>query len=221
MAVKLNSVVPWGRSFEEYVGMFALIEEDLGKKILDCAAGPSSFGAEVNARGGWVIACDPIYAFSAEEIRKRVAEVRDDMMRQVREQMGQFVWEWIRSPQHLEEMRMGAMERFLADFSSDGKRRRYRVMGLPKLGFADATFELALCSHFLFLYSDKLDEAFHLESVGELLRVAGEVRIFPVTGLDGNFSPLLASVRDAFDGELVKVAYEFLKGADQMLVLRR
>src|SRR3954462_6744627 len=119
MAVKLKSVVPWGRSFDEYVRMCALSENDLQRSVLDCAAGPSSFGAEMFGRGGRVVACDPIYEFSAEQIRARVGEVRDDMVRQVRGQMGQFVWKCIRSVEHLEEMRMGAMEKFLADFSLD------------------------------------------------------------------------------------------------------
>src|SRR5436309_11651524 len=107
------------------------------------------------------------------------------MLRQVRGQMGQFVWKYIRSVEHLEEVRMGAMEKFLSDFSSDEARQRYLVRSLPKLDFADGEFDLALCSHFLFLYSERLDEAFHVDSICELLRVAREVRIFPVTEMDG------------------------------------
>src|SRR4051812_19497733 len=125
MAVKLDSIVPWGRSFDEYVRMFALSDEELGRSILDCAAGPSSFAAEMLGLGRRVLACDPIYEFSSDQIRLRVNEVRDDMIAQVREQMGQFVWNYIRSPEHLEEVRMGAMEKFLADFSSDGAPARY------------------------------------------------------------------------------------------------
>jgi hypothetical protein len=221
MAVKLDSIVPWGRSFDEYVGMFALSEGDLQRSILDCAAGPSSFCAQMHERGSRVIACDPIYEFSAEQIRERVAEVRDDMMKQVRRQMEQFVWRSIRSPEHLEEIRMGAMEKFLEDFSRDAGRGRYRVQSLPELEFGDGEFELGLCSHFLFLYSDKLDETFHVDSVRELLRIAREVRIFPVTEMDGRISRHLAAVRREFETELVRVEYEFLKGANQMLVLRR
>src|SRR5882724_3022362 len=158
MPVKLGSIVPWGRSFDEYGRMFALSEEDLSRRILDCAAGPSSFSAEMFGPGQRVISCDPIYEFSAEQIRSRVAAVRDDMIEQVRGQMGQFVWEYIRSPEHLEEVRMGAMEKFLEDFESDGDRKRYRVQSLPELEFGDGEFELALCSHFLFLYSEWLGE---------------------------------------------------------------
>src|SRR2546423_1142253 len=136
MAVKLDSVVPWGRSFDEYVRMFALTEDDLGRSILDCAAGPSSFGAEMFLRGHRVICCDPTYEFSAEQIRARVREVRDDMIRQVRGQLGQFVWEYIHSIEHLEEARMGSLQRFLEDLWAARSRAGYRGLGLPKLQLA-------------------------------------------------------------------------------------
>jgi hypothetical protein len=135
--------------------------------------------------------------------------------------MGQFAWEYIRSVEHLEEVRMGAMEKFLEDFELDGARERYRVGALPRLPFLDGEFELALCSHFLFLYSDWLDEAFHLSSVRELLRVAREVRIFPVTEMDGRASRHLGAVRKVFTTALVGVEYEFLRNANQMLIVRR
>jgi len=220
MPVKLDSVVPWGRSFDEYVRMFALSGEDLRRTILDCAAGPSSFGAEMRERGHRVICTDPIYEFSAEQIRARVAAVRDDMLRQVRGQMGQFVWKYIRSAEHLGEVRMGAMEKFCVDFAADATRERYLVQSLPKLEFVDGEFDLALCSHFLFLYSDKLDEGFHIDSIRELLRVAREVRIFPVTEMDGRPSRHLEKAQAVFETKLVKVDYEFLKDANQMLVVR-
>ena len=57
----------------------------------------------------------------------------------------------------------------------------------------------------MFLYSEWLDEGFHIASVRELLRVAKEVRIFPVTEMDGRPSRHLKKVRAEFRGQLVKV----------------
>jgi hypothetical protein len=37
MPFKLEQVVPWGRSFEEYASMFSLNTNDLKKKFLDVA----------------------------------------------------------------------------------------------------------------------------------------------------------------------------------------
>ncbi len=217
MPVKLETIVPWGRSFDEYVRMFALSEDDLTRSILDCAAGPSSFNAQMHARGHRVISVDPIYAFSCEEIRQRVEVVRATMIDQVRRQPEQFVWDFIRSPEHLEEARLAAMERFLTDFGPE-TRDRYINASLPVLPQGD--FDLALCSHFLFLYSDHLNAEFHIDSIQAMLSAADEVRIFPVTGLAGQKSPHLDLVQRAFQTELRTVPYEFLRGANQMLVVR-
>lgn len=55
MGFTLDQVVPWGRSYEEYLAMFALTEADLHKRILGCGDGPASFNAELTKRGGKVI----------------------------------------------------------------------------------------------------------------------------------------------------------------------
>ena len=59
----LSSVVPWGRSFDEYVRMFALAESDLESRILGCGDGPASFNVEATRRGATVVSCDPLYQF--------------------------------------------------------------------------------------------------------------------------------------------------------------
>jgi hypothetical protein len=72
--MKLNEVIPWGRSVEEYGRMFALSGEDLAGNILGCGDGPASFNAVATALGRRVVSCDPIYAFSAGEIERLVEE---------------------------------------------------------------------------------------------------------------------------------------------------
>jgi hypothetical protein len=52
--------------------MLALTPGDLLGKILECAAGPSSFNAELTAEGHKVTSCDPLYSFTAEAIRARM-----------------------------------------------------------------------------------------------------------------------------------------------------
>lgn len=216
MQVQLDSIVPWGRSFDEYVRMFALSERDLARSIIDCAAGPSSFNAEMHQRGLRVVSVDPIYEFSADQIRSRVQAVRDTMIDQVRQQRERFIWDYIRSPEHLEEMRLGAMELFLRDFGPDS-RDRYIAASLPDV--PGGKFDLALCSHFLFLYSDWLDTNFHVDSIRAMLRAADEVRVFPVTDLAGKPSPHLQPVQEAFSTKLLRVPYEFLRGANETLVV--
>jgi len=118
--------------------------------------------------------------------------------------------------------RASAMQSFLDDFPVGSDEGRYVPAELPNLPFFDATFDLALCSHFLFLYSQQHDAQFHIEAVQELCRVAQEVRIFPLVELDGTISRHLSQVTEAlgaggFTVTIEPVAYEFQKGANQML----
>ena len=49
--MQLDQVVPFGRSFDEYVRMFSLSEADLQCSILSVADGPASFNAEGTEKG--------------------------------------------------------------------------------------------------------------------------------------------------------------------------
>ena len=223
----LDHVVPWGRSYEEYLRMFALSEGDLARTILGCGDGPAAFNAEATRRGARVVSCDPLYRFTRAEIDGRIAATCDTVLEQARRNADQFVWgRGIASVDELGGLRMRAMRVFLDDFDAGGAAGRYVDASLPSLPFADGAFELGLCSHFLFLYSAQFDEAFHRASVRELCRVAAEVRVFPLLALDGTRSPFvetcLADARAAgLDATIERVAYEFQRGGNEMLRLRR
>jgi len=64
MSIRLNEIVPWGRSRAEYALMFRLAESDLTAGVLDCGGGPASFTAELSAESFRAVSVDPIYAFS-------------------------------------------------------------------------------------------------------------------------------------------------------------
>jgi hypothetical protein len=222
MAFSLEKVVPWGRSFEEYHRMFALSDEDLQRRILGCADGPASFNAEASQRGACVVSVDPIYAFSRREIQRRIDETYEEVIAQTRRNQADFVWKNFRTVDELGQARTASMQRFLDDFDAGLRARRYLAGELPSLPFDDGEFDLAVCSHFLFLYSDQLSEAFHVESTTELCRIAGEVRIFPLVSLDGLPSCHVEPVADAArrggrKAQVLTVPYEFQRGANQML----
>ena len=88
----------------------------------------------------------------------------------------------------LGETRMAAMRSFLADYPQGKRDGRYLPESAPHLSFPDASFALALSSHFLFLYSDHLDLTFHIDAITELCRVSRETRIFPLLDLEGAVS---------------------------------
>jgi hypothetical protein len=226
----LNEVIPWGRSLDEYRRMFALTDGDLAGSVLGCSDGPASFNAEATALGRRVVSADPIYAFPADAIGRRVEECYDTVISQVKKDPGGFVWEQFRDPDHLGECRLAAMRRFLADFEHGKREGRYVAASLPDLPFADGRFALALVSHLLFLYSGHLDLGFHIAAFEELLRVAGEVRVFPLLDLDRRWSRHVAPVREhltraGFAVEVVAVQYEFQRAEDhagnRMMRVRR
>jgi hypothetical protein len=222
MPLTLNSVVPWGRSMEEYVAMFALSERELDWKILGCADGPASFNAEMNAQGRRVVSVDPLYQFPGEAIHSRIDATYPTVMEQLDENLDDYVWTRIPSPEALGRLRMTTMEKFLADYCQGKREARYLAGSLPDLPFEDGSFDLALCSHFLFLYSDQLSAEFRCRAIEEMLRVAKESRIFPLLALGGHASPHLEVVCRGLrnsdrDFEIKTVDYEFQRGGNRML----
>ena len=220
--MKLEKIVPWGRNLSEYVAMFMLNGDDLNSKILGCGDGPSSFNTEVDLNDGSVISVDPLYAYSKKEIMQRIDDISEEVMEQVVKNKDDFVWKIISSPGMLYEMRIEAMTEFLMDYNEGKEEGRYIAESLPNLSFEDEQFDLALSSHFLFLYSEHLDEEFHMKSILEMLRVAKEVRIFPLLDLKGKRSVHTESVvkeltLSGYDVSIVKTGYEFQKGGNEML----
>ncbi|WP_218011512.1 hypothetical protein [Azohydromonas lata] len=223
----LTDVIPWGRSLAEYQAMFSLSQEDLNKKrILGCGDGPASFNAEATAQGGRVISADPIYAFSRQQIESRILESYSTIMAQLASHQADYIWDLMQSVENVGRQRMQAMNRFLADYDIGKHQERYVEAALPTLPFESKIFDLALCSHFLFLYSSQVALKAHIEGAREMCRVAAEVRIYPLVAMKGGLSPHLPAVMDALQAEgiqtnLAPVSYRFQKGATQMLVLRR
>lgn len=207
--------------------MFDLDDAALAStKILGVGDGPASFNAEMQERGRRVVSVDPIYVFAPDEIRSRFDATHEKLVSAARENHHLFTWDHIKSPEHMGQARVAAMERFLLDFSAGLREGRYIAAGLPTLPFADGSFDLALCSHLLFLYSEQLSFEFHLQSVIEMARVAREVRIFPLLMLGNAPSPHLTRLWRGLDEaglahEVRRVPYEFQKGGNEMLVVRR
>ena len=223
---QLTDAVPWGRSEQEYRLFFALDELPAGSPILDCAAGPSSFAAERAASGRPVIAADPLYAGSAEEIWARIDGAAAAMAAGLERARERFVWDFSPSIEAHMRHRLRTARRWREDFCATTNSSRYIAGALPHLPFADGAFGVALCSHFLFLYDERWGEAFHHRAVREMLRVAGDVRVFPLLDLHGRpsemVSPVMAALRkQGYALELRRIPYEFQKGGHTMLRIAR
>ncbi|MEO0349236.1 MAG: SAM-dependent methyltransferase [Cyanobacteria bacterium P01_A01_bin.15] len=222
MAVQLDSVVPFGRSFDEYVKMFDLTPAELQGKLLSVADGPASFNAEGTRLGHRITSVDPLYCLSAHQIKQRFDAVVDDIICQVESTPDDWEWSYHYSPSNLRKNREYAIHQFCQDFPDGKSAGRYQQGELPRLDYADNTYDLGLCSHFLFLYSDQVDQIFHLNSICEMLRICQEVRIFPLLTLGLKTSPYVAPVMATLESmgyrcNVQPVAYEFQRNGNKML----
>ncbi|MEL6552264.1 MAG: SAM-dependent methyltransferase [Cyanobacteria bacterium J06621_11] len=220
--MQLDQVVPFGRSLDEYVHMFSLSETDLQKSILSVADGPASFNAEGTAKGYKIQSCDPLYVFGADEIRDRFYAVRDDIINQIENTRDSWVWSYHTSPTALKAHRTEVTERFCADYESGKQAGRYTAASLPQLPYSQNSYELSLSSHFLFLYAEQFDTAFHIDAINQMLRVSPEVRIFPLLTLAQTKSPHVVPVIDHFEQigyqcSIEKVDYELQPKGNKMM----
>ncbi|MFI6344117.1 hypothetical protein [Streptomyces sp. NPDC050560] len=212
------------RSFDEYRAMFALTDDDLTGRVLDCPGGAASFTAEAGARGVDAVAVDPQYGpgraglgtLAQREIAHKHADVAAGA--------GAYVWSWFGDPERYTRARLASARAFTADIAA--RPGRYVAGALPRLPFPDRSFDLVLSSHLLFSYGAGLGEDFHLSSLVDLVRVAArEVRLFPVLLHTSDLRyPGLDRLRRRLEGlgvpsRIERVGYEFQPGGDEALVL--
>jgi SAM-dependent methyltransferase len=213
------------RSFEEYLAMFDLTEHELRGDILDCPGGGASFTARAAALDGVrALAVDPVYATPATDLARLVIDETERGTAHTAAGADRYLWHFFGDTNGHRSIRQRSASLFADDLLANP--RRYVTAALPELPFADGSFDLVLCSHFLFTYADRLDLEFHRQALEELHRVSrGEVRIFPVLDQAGrSLDTLLDALRAGLQArgvasELRSVPYEFQRGGNQMLVL--
>lgn len=225
MAFQLDSVVPWGRNTDEYFLMFHLSDKDKNLKIAGFGDGPASFNYEATKSGYSITSFDPIYQFTKEELEQRILEVRDIVMKQMEENQDNYVWSSIKNLEELEDVRMSAMNMFLSDYEKGLQEKRYVYHELPnRMDFKDDSFDLGLSSHFLLMYT-ALGYDFHIKAMDEMLRICKEIRIFPLVDLDSNPSEMITNViehyRALYEVEIQETDYEFQKGANKLLIIKK
>lgn len=222
MDIGFEGLTAIGFSLSDYQKMFALEQDQLNMSILDCRGGASAFAAQMHKLGKKVIASDPIYAHNQAELEALVEKSQKNIKQALESQSSQ---DKLKTPQinaFLDEHQQYA-KLFLEDFKTGKQDGRYVAQTLPKLSFKDEAFDLALVCHFLFTYSE-LDVDFHLQSIQELLRVANEVRIFPLVTHTGELSPIVGEVvaqaqLNNFGAELKEVDYHLQAKGNAMLRL--
>jgi hypothetical protein len=226
--IELDRVVFIGRMYFEYLRMFDLDESVLRSgRVLDCPAGPSSFTAEARDRGFDVTACDVLYGNPAATLTDKGRQDIEHTFQKVDDVPHLYVWKHYKDREEIVGLRHKALGLFEQDYSGGFRQGRYILAELPRLPFPDMTFSLVLSSHFLFLYGDRLSVDFHVASLKEMLRVSsGEVRVYPLQGLDAKPYPhmedALARLRsEGLQAEIVPTPFEFQRGANKILILKQ
>ncbi|MFM9018138.1 MAG: hypothetical protein ACKORG_01725 [Actinomycetota bacterium] len=221
----LGDIIVTARPFDEYVVMFDLTDVDLLMgRVLDCPAGASGFAAGARALGADVTAVDPEYARPHDDLVQRARRDTGYGNRYVHDNPDTYAWGFFRDEADHLARRMAALDAFDADRVAHPDR--YVTGELPRLPFASGAFRLVVSSHLLFVYPDHFGYADHLRFAHELLRVAtDEVRLFPLVDTTTAPWPYLERLRDdlAADGvpsDVRPVGYEFIKGGNEVLVLR-
>ena len=196
----LDKIVPWGRSFDEYCRMFSLNEIDLTGRILGCADGPAGFNAEATqSRSARRVVRSDLRLEHFRDSRPHCRDVaghhRTDPPQSARVCLdlyyvtGRDCWTYACK-------RWSCSSPITTRAQTEG---RYVTAELPLLPFEDRAFDLAVCSHFLFLYSQSARRPrFITPRFKELCRVANEVRIFPLLALgaigSSHVSPIAAFI---------------------------
>lgn len=223
----IDRIAFFGRTYSEYMDMFGLDDELLRRgPILDCPAGASSFTAEALKKGLDVTAGDLMYGRTVGELLEKGREDIRHVFEKFDEAEHLYVWEYYKNKNEVMALRNKALEIFTGDYADGFEKRCYMHAELPHLPFPDKKFSLVLSGNFLFLYGDRLSVDFHKACLKELVRVcAGEIRIFPLTGLDAKpclyMDEILSFLREyGISAEIEKVSFEFQRGADKILKLK-
>ncbi|WP_409299048.1 SAM-dependent methyltransferase [Peribacillus sp. SCS-26] len=223
--LNLERIIFIRRTFEEYLDMFLLSEEEIqGKKILDCPAGACSFTAVGNKSGLDVTACDIAYYHSGEDLENKGLQDIEHAMEQIQKARKNYKWDYFNDIEGLRTHRLSALQDCVNDIRDSNER--YIPVTLPSLPFKNAEFDILLSAHFLFMYADTLDYQFHIKTLNELLRVTKEeVRIFPLVDLEGKrFEHLDKIVSYLTDNECTVEEvkpYEFQTNANSMLKIKK
>ncbi|WP_017319022.1 class I SAM-dependent methyltransferase [Mastigocladopsis repens] len=226
--IQLDRVVFFGRTLSEYVKFFNLdLSHWQSSKILDCPSGAASFVAEACQMGIHAVACDLLFHLDTKVIIEKGNADYNHVVERISLVPHLYNWEVYGGIEGFKEYRKTAFQRFAADYENGKAQGRYIPVELPKLPFADKSFDLVLSGHFLFVYSDEFNYTFHLNTILELYRVCSkEVRIYPLHGKDAKIYPLMNHLINDLNSleistEIVEVPWEFQKGSHQMLQLIR
>ena len=195
-----------------------------GQNILDVASGLSSFHREAEMLGLNVTAVDPAYARPPEALLNDYRRAIETLPKR-----------WCHAPDTFMDIHPDVLRERLLQEESQAivtaanlpvrlRTGQAIIAALPNLPFVDHQFDVALCSHFLFLYDRIFNLDFHIAAIEEMIRVAKTVMIFPLISLStGLTSPLVSEITRYFGDRcaIEPAKNAFRRHANTRLVITR
>ncbi|MUL34290.1 class I SAM-dependent methyltransferase [Priestia megaterium] len=218
------------RSYEEYEKIFLLEDHFLNKgKILDVAAGASSFVAEANKRGYDAVAVDPLYNLTVEQMTLHGQKEMKEATEKLAKNVSFLSWDSYKDLEEHDRIRENSFKIFLDQYKINSIEKRFIPGSLPELPFEDETFSLVLCNHFLFLYHEQFDFEFHLKAIREMIRVTkkgGIIRVYPLVGFKNDRYPYLGELLEILSDEntvakTIDTSFRFVPAATELLTINK
>ena len=220
----LKKLVLWGHRLNDYKEMFNLSDDVLSEKyIVEFGSGVTGFNAEMTQKGHRVVSIDPMYDLPLDEIKQLATEVFEVTVDTVKQNKDKYNWKNHNELTVLLNNRREGMQLFFNDFEQGRSDGRYLSLNEFKTKNKNRyEFDLALITHHLFVnYGNKGVEE-HVELILEMIRLAGDVNIFPLLDKFGQNSKLLGPVMLALQQqnlglEVCQVDSQLQKSGNAML----
>lgn len=218
----MRELVLCGHDLNDYKDMFCLTDSELNSNILEYGCGPTAFNSQQQDIGHKTISFDKLFSLPVQDLKNQINSDFDVMVERINKNQDQFNLKDNNSLKVVIEKRRSGITRFIKDFKQGVKDKRYLPIDNNKLPFSDFSFDIAVCSHYLFSELTSLDIKSHLMIIKELARVAKEVRIFPLIKHDGEISTLLGPIllelqNENYGTEIKEVPYSLQKNGNAML----
>jgi hypothetical protein len=190
----MRKLVLWGHHAAEYTAMFDVSEAGLHSRVLEYGCGPSAVNAELHHDSRLTVSCDPLFSLTKPELIKKVTVLMERRVQQVLAFKGQFNVDPYGGMDAFIASRRAGVNAFFSDYDAGRVQKRYVSPEKDATPFKDSAFDYALSSHYFFSDPKTQSVDFHVQVLGELARVANDVRIFPLIDRLGQPSPLLGPV---------------------------
>jgi hypothetical protein len=211
-----------GYHIDDYRQMFGLVDADFNASLLEYCSGVTAVNAELHARHQSMTSCDPWFANDLTHLEQLAHSNFKAAVHALQQRSPQSNSSHQTALAALIDTRRKGIEAGLNDYESGRSQKRYLPLENHRLPFDDFMFDIALCANWFFSDIKQQDVEFHVDSIRELVRVAKEVRIFPLVGENGEPSsllgPTLLKLQQAnFGVEIRKVDVHAPMNGDAML----